>query len=61
MQNLQAAVESHRRIGQAIGILVERHRLTPRDAFARLSKRSQDTNVKVRDLAARLVETGLED
>lgn len=61
VQNLQAAVESHRRIGQAIGILVERHRLTPRDAFARLSKRSQDTNVKVRDLAARLVETGLED
>ena len=60
VQNLQRAVESHRTIGQAIGILVERHRLTPRDAFARLSKRSQDTNVKVRELAAHLVETGEE-
>lgn len=58
--HLQQAVASHRSIGQAIGILVERHRLTPSQAFARLSKRSQDTNTKVRDLAARLVETGEE-
>ena len=60
IQNLEKAVESHRSIGQAIGILVERHRVTPREAFARLSKRSQDTNVRVRDLAAHLVETGQE-
>lgn len=60
VENLQRAVESHRTIGQAIGILVERHRLTPRDAFARLSKRSQDTNIKVRELARKLVETGEE-
>ncbi|MFP5416236.1 MAG: ANTAR domain-containing protein [Actinomycetes bacterium] len=60
VQNLERAVESHRAIGQAIGILVERHRITPREAFARLSRRSQDTNVRVRDLAARLVETGEE-
>ncbi|MFP5416077.1 MAG: ANTAR domain-containing protein [Actinomycetes bacterium] len=58
--HLQQAIDSHRAIGQAIGILVERHRLTPRQAFARLSKTSQDTNTKVRDLAARLVETGQE-
>jgi len=58
--HLQRAIESHRLIGQAIGILVERHRLTPSDAFWRLKKASQDRNIKLRDIAARLVETGEE-
>lgn len=58
--NLQHAVESHRLIGQATGILVERHRLMPSEAFARLRHASQKRNLKLRDLAARVIETGLE-
>ncbi len=58
--NLQQAIEAHRNIGQAIGILVERHRIQPGVAFDRLRKASQDRNVKLRELAARVVETGAE-
>ncbi len=58
--NLQQAVESHRLIGQATGILVERHRLLPAEAFERLRSASQQRNLKVRELAARVIETGAE-
>lgn len=58
--NLQHAVESHRLIGQATGILVERHRLLPGEAFERLRRASQQRNLKLRDLAARVIETGAE-
>lgn len=58
--DLRQAVESHRRIGQATGILVERHRLSAVEAFNELRRASQDRNVKLRDLAARVIETGLE-
>lgn len=58
--NLQAAMESHRLIGQAIGILVERHRLVPGQAFDRLRSASQNRNLKLREVARRVIETGLE-
>lgn len=58
--NLQHAVESHRLIGQATGILVERHKLLPAEAFERLRKASQQRNLKLRELAARVIETGAE-
>lgn len=58
--HLQRALVSHRAIGQAIGVLVERHRLTPEEAFARLRDASQARNLKLRDIAARIVETGQE-
>jgi PAS domain S-box-containing protein len=58
--NLQVAMESHRLIGQAIGILVERHRLTPGLAFARLRTASQNRNLKLREVARRVIETGVE-
>ncbi len=57
---LQQAVESHRAIGQAVGILVERHRQLPREAFAQLLAASQNRNTKLRDIAARVIETGAE-
>ena len=56
--NLRVAVESHRLIGQATGILVERHRVLPGAAFERLRRASQQRNLKLRDLAARVIETG---
>lgn len=57
-ENLRFAVESHRLIGQATGILVERHHLRPGEAFERLRRASQNRNLKLRDLAARVIETG---
>jgi GAF domain-containing protein len=53
------AIESRQLIGQAVGILIERDRLTAEAAFQLLSRTSQDRNIKVRDLAQLIVETGL--
>lgn len=58
--HLARAIESHRLIGQAIGILIERHRATPAEAFSMLKKASQDRNIKLREIAARVIETGAE-
>ena len=58
--NLGQAIESHRMIGQAVGILVERHRQRPREACERLKQASQNRNLKLRDIAVRVIETGAE-
>ncbi len=58
--NLQIAVQSHQLIGQAIGILIERHRISPNEAFGRLKAASQNRNLKLRELARRVIETGQE-
>ena len=50
--HMARAIESHRLIGQAIGILIERHRVTPAEAFTMLKKASQDRNIKLREIAA---------
>jgi AmiR/NasT family two-component response regulator len=55
---LHAALESREVIGQAKGILMERYRLTPDGAFELLARASQDTNVKLREVAAELCRTG---
>ncbi len=57
-QHLRRAVESHQEIGQAVGILVERHRWTPTVAFERLKRTSQDHNTKLREVALRVIESG---
>lgn len=56
--NLHRAIESHRLVGQAIGILIERHRMTANAALARLKTASQNRNLKLRELARRMIETG---
>ncbi|HEY3544670.1 MAG TPA: ATP-binding protein [Propionicimonas sp.] len=58
--NLERAIESHRAIGQAVGILVERHRITPGQAFQQLRHASQDRNIRLREIAQRVIETGLD-
>jgi len=58
--NLERAIESHRAIGQAVGILVERHRITPGEAFQQLRRASQDRNIRLREIAQRVIETGLD-
>lgn len=58
VENLQAALVRSRSIGTAIGILVERRRITPDAAFEVLRQLSQDANRKLADAADELVETG---
>jgi PAS domain S-box-containing protein len=57
-EHLRRAVESHEQIGQAVGILVERHRWTPTTAFDHLKRTSQDHNIKLREVAQRVIESG---
>ena len=56
--NLQAALATREMIGQAQGILMERERITPDQAFDILRRASQHLNVKLRDVAQSLVDTG---
>jgi GAF domain-containing protein len=56
--NLQTALESRAVIDQAKGILIERHRLTPDQAFQLLAQVSMNANWKLRDVADHLVHTG---
>jgi hypothetical protein len=58
--NLRRAIGSRQVIGEAVGILMERHRLSGEQAFERLVTASQRGHVKLRDLAARITETGEE-
>ncbi len=55
---LQQAVASRDVIGQAKGILMERERLTADQAFDVLRRASQHVNLKLRDVAERVTETG---
>jgi len=57
-ENLQRAMASREVIGQAQGILMERERITADQAFDLLRRASQHLNVKLRDVAQSLVETG---
>lgn len=51
---LRAALESRLVIGQAQGLLIAWHNLTPASAFAVLVRLSQERNRKLRDMAAEL-------
>ena len=58
LEELQRALASRDTIGQAKGILIERLRLTPDEAFERLRAASMHRNTKLRDLAEEVVRTG---
>jgi len=56
-ENLWRAVDARKVIGQAEGILMERYALDQERAFEVLRRYSQDTNVKLRDVAQMVVDT----
>ena len=56
--NLRAALETRDLIGQAKGILMERYKLSPLQAFHMLVTASQRTNRKLREVADELATTG---
>jgi GAF domain-containing protein len=57
-EELRSGMVTRNLIGLAQGILVERLKLTPDQAFGVLSRLSQESNTKLREVARRLVETG---
>lgn len=57
-KSLQSAIASRTLIGQAEGILMERYGIDGDAAFGALRRVSQNRNVKLREIAAELVETG---
>ncbi|MFS8197952.1 GAF and ANTAR domain-containing protein [Streptomyces sp. CWNU-52B] len=57
-QQLSHALETRHEIGEAMGILMERYRLTEDTAFKLLKKTSQDRNVKLREIARQICRTG---
>lgn len=62
MADLTHGLETRARVGTAVGVLVSRRGLAPDAAFDLLRRRSQQTGLKVRDLAERvLVDGDLDD
>ncbi|MGN9812592.1 ANTAR domain-containing protein [Micromonospora sp. BQ11] len=57
-QHLTTALKNRDAIGQAKGILMERYRLSADQAFAVLTRASQNTNTKIVDVARTLTENG---
>jgi len=55
---LRTALDNRDVIGQAKGILMERYKLSAQQAFLLLVRSSQSHNVKLRDLADQLANTG---
>jgi transcriptional regulator with GAF, ATPase, and Fis domain len=56
-RQLGAAISSRDIIGQAKGILMERYQISAEGAFAVLIRTSQNTNVKLHDVAVELCES----
>jgi AmiR/NasT family two-component response regulator len=57
-EQLNRAMGTRDLIGQAKGILMERHKLTADQAFTLLVRASQATHTKLRDIAEQLTTVG---
>ena len=57
-ENLRGGLSSQDVIGQARGILMERHELTAQQALGLLARVSQELNRKLVDIARELADTG---
>jgi DNA-binding response OmpR family regulator len=57
-QQIRGALDSNRVIGTAVGIVMASYQLTAEQGFQLLVAASQNTNNKLRDIAARVVDTG---
>lgn len=60
-EQLTVALATNRQIGEAMGILMATHRVTENQAFDLLRIASQNTNRKLREVAAEVIETGALD
>jgi transcriptional regulator with GAF, ATPase, and Fis domain len=57
-EGLERSIETRGLIGEATGILVERRHIKPAEAIEALRDASHDRNLRLRDVAAEIVETG---
>ena len=57
-EHLTYALKSRQIIGNAVGVLMERHHLEAAAAFTVLQRISQDSNTKLRDVAEQFLLTG---
>ncbi|WP_328523113.1 GAF and ANTAR domain-containing protein [Kribbella sp. NBC_00359] len=57
IHNLREAIRTRGTIGTAVGIVMERYHLRDDRAFAFLTRLSQDGNVRLREVAERLIAT----
>lgn len=58
VSHLKAALQSNRRIGIAMGIVMSQFRITDQDAFAALRQASQNSNRKLREVAEDVIYAG---
>jgi hypothetical protein len=58
-QSLTEALDTRTMIGQATGVLMERYRLGPDRAFGFMVRTSQTANIKLRDVAAGIVDDAI--
>jgi GAF domain-containing protein len=58
VENLETALQSNRRIGMAIGILMAARKVTDAEAFALMRKLSQQTHRKLAEIAEDVIFTG---
>jgi AmiR/NasT family two-component response regulator len=56
--NLQTALVRGTAVGEAIGVAMERHRISATEAFALLAKVSQDRDTEILDVAREVTRTG---
>jgi GAF domain-containing protein len=61
VDGLQSALQARHTIGLAQGMLMQRYHLDEDQAFQFLRRVSQDTNVKLRDIAARVIAEAKEN
>lgn len=61
VDNLENAIASRQLIGQAVGVVMERYQLDDARAFAFLARLSSHENVKMRELARRMVDASRTD
>jgi GAF domain-containing protein len=55
IQNLKGGLATRQLIGQAVGLLMERQNMTETDALDALKRASQRLNIKLREVAERIV------
>jgi len=55
LDQLHSALQTRQLIGQAVGIVMYRYAVDERAAFGYLARSSQNSNVKLHDVAARIV------
>ena len=60
VEQLSNAVQTRTDIGTAVGILMERYKVNRHQAFAFLTRNSQDRNIKVRVLAQHVIDDAVD-